>query len=262
MVLIPAKFFQQFFVPITALLCLISIISLQRSALNAVNQNISKAEYVQQEQAEAANVKLLRQIPSFGFNNVIANWTFLQFIQYFGDTPARDQTGYSLVPEYFEIIVDRDPQFVPAYLFMSAASSIFAARPDRTVAIMNRGLKSLTPEISPAAYYVWLYKGVDELLFLGNHQAAQYSYKVAAQWASLQGNQVIATNAQQTASFLAQNPNSKRAQASAWLSILSNATDDRVKQLALQKIRAVGGKITTTYRGGAIQFSVEMPKED
>ena len=39
---------------------------------------------------------MLKNLPSFGFDNLIADWTFLKFLQYFGDDEARDVTGYDL----------------------------------------------------------------------------------------------------------------------------------------------------------------------
>jgi hypothetical protein len=130
---------------------------------------------------------------------------------------------------------------------------------------MNLGLKSITSNVSPDAYFVWLYKGVDEILFLGNAQAAKHSYEMAAQWASLQStslSQQIAGQARQTAQFLAHNPNSKRVRASAWATILGNARDDRTRQLALREIQKLGGEVTYTRKGEAVYIGVSMPKED
>jgi hypothetical protein len=50
----------------------------------------------QEAQQEALRLKMLKTIPSFGFDNLIADWTFLKFLQYFGDDEARDVTGYNL----------------------------------------------------------------------------------------------------------------------------------------------------------------------
>ncbi len=41
----------------------------------------------QAEKQEAIRLDLLKKSPTFGFNNVIADWTFLNFLQYYGDTP-------------------------------------------------------------------------------------------------------------------------------------------------------------------------------
>jgi hypothetical protein len=249
-------------IPGTAVLCAAGIIALQQPTLQTLHSQLDRSEYLRQEQAEKVTLDLWQRLPTFGFDNLLANWVFLQFIQYFGDTSARNQTGYSLVPEYFEVIVNRDPRFVDAYLTLSAASSLFAGRPDRTVALMDQGLRSLTPETSPNAYYVWLYKAVDEVLFMGDTQSAKHSYKTAAEWARIQGNQRIAAQAEQTAQFLAKNPDSRRVRISAWLLILNNANDDYTRKRSLQEIQRLGGQVNIHQQDGAISVEVKVPQDD
>jgi hypothetical protein len=246
----------------TALLCASGILWLQQPTLKALQPGLDQTAYLKQEKSEKVALDFLHKVPAFGFDNLIANWAFLQFIQYFGDTPARNQTGYSLVPKQFEIIVNRDPRFVNAYLYISAACSIFAGRPDLTVALMDQGLRSLDPHNFRDAYYIWLYKAADEVLFLGNTQAAQHSYKTAAQWVTIQGNLQIAAQAQQTAQFLAKNPDSKRVRAGAWLLIFNNARDNYTRQRSLQEIQKLGGQVSTQQRDGAIMVEVKMPQDD
>lgn len=192
---------------------------------------------------------------------MIADWVFLGFLQYFGDGQVRQQTGYSLVPEYFEIIVNRDPRFIKSYLFFSVASSIYAGRPDRTVTLMNQGLKSLSPDM-PQAYYIWLYKGTDELLFLGDTEAAQHSHEMAARWASMSNEsdgKRIAALSNQSAQFLARNPDSKKAQVNSWTMILVNAVDGRTRQLAIDRIEALGGQVSISPKG---EVKIAPPKQD
>jgi hypothetical protein len=261
-VIFPARIVEATVVSTVAVACAIGVLIMQQPTLQALNTPLNQTEYRRQEKAAKVTLDFLQKLPAFGFNNLVADWSFLQFIQYFGDTPARNQTGYSLVPEYFEVIVNKDPRFIDAYLYLSTACSIFAGRPDRTVALMNQGLKSLTPETSERAYYLWLYKAVDEILFIGDNQAAKRSYEKASQWAHLRGNQQIADQARQTAQFLSRNPDSKKVQASAWLLIFDNARDDYTRKLALTRIQALGGKIAITQHNGETRISVEMPKED
>lgn len=258
----PAQgFVKPILVPAVAALCLVGVVSLQLPKLNTQNRQLSKAEYLRQEQIEKTSLGLLQKLPAFGFDNLIADWAYLQFIQYFGDSTAREQTGYSLTPTHFEVVVNRDPRFIQALLFLSPATSLYAGRPDRTVALMEQSLKSLTPT-APKAYFVWLYKGVDEMLFTGDSQAARYSYEMAANWASQHHDpqsQGIAARARKTAQFLARNPRSKTAQVNAWALILANAIDDSTRQFAIRRIRALGGQVSITPQG---QVKVQPPKID
>ncbi|NKB18791.1 MAG: hypothetical protein HC770_13540, partial [Pseudanabaena sp. CRU_2_10] len=141
----------------------------------------------QQVEQEKTRLRLLKQIPAsgFGLNNIISDLTFLSFLQYFGDDKARvdSKTGYGISPNYFEVIVDRDPRFLYSYIFLSTSSSIYAGQPGRATELMGKAVKFLSPEQMPYAYTVWRRKGVDELLFLGDVKASLASHLKGAEWA-------------------------------------------------------------------------------
>lgn len=243
--------------------CLLGITFLQHPKLESLTPKtgISKAQAQREANQSKTQLSLLQKLPSLGFDNLIADWAYLSFLQYFGDGPARQKTGYALVPDYFETIVNRDPRFIKAYLYLSPATSLYAGRPDRTVALMNQGLKSLSPTEQPRSYLVWLYKATDELLFLGDSQAAKNSYEMAAKWASVStdpDSQRLAKSARRTAKFLAQNPDSKQAQVSAWLMVLSNAVDDATRRLAIQQIQKLGGEVSIDSQG---EVKVQLPQD-
>lgn len=247
--------------PAIASLCAVAIISLQLPKLNIQKQQTDKAEYLKQEKLEKLRLNLFKQIPSFGFDNLIADWVFLQFIQYFGDGAARQQTGYSLSPEYFKIVVAHNPRLVNAYFSLAPATSLYAGRPDQSVALIEQGLKSISPQTDPKAYLIWLYKGVDELLFLGNYQAARHSYNMAAQWASTsedKNSKQVAARARETAQFIAKNPQSVQARIGAWAMVLTNAHDEASRQLAIHNIQKLGGEVTITSDGN---LQIKSPVE-
>ncbi|MGP1383212.1 MAG: hypothetical protein ACTS2F_06590 [Thainema sp.] len=216
------------------------------------NQNLTEVEYQQQVQQENIRLSVLEKTPTFGFNSLLADWVFLQFLQYFGDEPARRTTGYGLSPEYFDIVLARDPRFLEAYFFLSGSTSFYAGMPERSVELMNQHLPELSPTVPNKAYYIWRYKGIDELLLLGDADAAENSFRMTAEWASVyndQEGQAIAESAQQTAEFLAQNPNSRSAQISTWVMVYNNAFDQTTRQLAVQQIEALGATISTDENG-------------
>ena len=213
-------------------------------------KTLSKKTYVKEESQEL-RLSFLRKMPAFGFDNLIADWSMLKFLQYFGDGDARKQTGYSLSPDFLEIIVDRDPLFVRAYTVISPVSSLFAGRPDRTVELMNKGLSKMPANIDKA-YYVWIYKGVDEILFLGDLEEARKSYKQASVWADISGNEMIAKSANNTAEFLASKPDAREAQVGAWFMVWNNNKDERIRQLAKAKIESIGGELKV-YPDGRVE---------
>jgi hypothetical protein len=203
---------------------------------------------------KSENIRLdfLKKMPSFGYDNIIADWVYIDFLQYFGDDEVRDKTGYSLSPEYFEIILQRDPRFLAAYQSLSISTSLYAAMPERAIALSDKGLKSLSPWVPKKSYYVWRYKGTDELLFLGNPHAAEKSFATAAKWASNfsdEESQLIANTSQRTAEFLSRNPQSKYAQISTWAMVLNSKVDDKTRKRAISEIEALGGKVIRTPEG-------------
>ncbi|MBR8827883.1 MAG: hypothetical protein DSM107014_08275 [Gomphosphaeria aponina SAG 52.96 = DSM 107014] len=246
---------------LTLLFLMTGVISLQKLYINQINSQAT-GDYFKEEKELKTLVEIQKKMPSFGFDNLIADWNFLQFIQYFGDTPGRNKTGSSLISDYFEVVVKRDPRFVEALMILSPANSIYGGKPEKTVVFMDEALKHITPEIHPYASLIWSYKAVDELLFLGDGKAAQHSYEMAAAWALQRGDEIgkeMADRNLETARFLADNPDSKKAQISSWALILSNAPDEQTRQRAIEEIRSLGGDILVTPSGG---LQIKMPEDD
>jgi hypothetical protein len=205
---------------------------------------------------EEARLKLVKQLPprGFGFNNLIANFVFLQFLQYFGDDISRNefQTGYSLSPLYFANIIDRDPRFTSSYIYMSSSVSMFAGSPSKAIEIYNKGLKFLNPDQQPHAYTVWRYKATDQLLFLGDAKGARESYLKSAEWAdkaSLSGKKLVedpkvsAESSRQSAQWLEEELDLTKAQIGAWSLVLQNATDKKTVEIVSQELDKLGMKI-------------------
>ncbi len=244
-------------------LCIISslILCLQKKQVDKLVRE-DNFNVIKEEKKLAATVKLQNKIPDFGFSNLTSNWNYLQFIQYFGDAEAREITGYSLIPEYFSAMVKQDPYFVRAYLSLSAANSIYAAQPQKTVEFLDQVLTYIEPEKFPYASYLWTYKAVDELLFLGDTKAAEHSYRMAADWARKRGDKegkLIAERNLETAEFLATNPDSKLVRISGWSFILNNAHDDKTRRYVLEQLKALGAEIVVNPQG---QLEIRLPEKD
>jgi hypothetical protein len=242
-----------------------TVAQLQLSRLSQLdrraNQPLTKAEYLREEQQTQASLKILAKMPTFGFNNLVANWSFLNFLQYFGDDQARPKTGYRITPSFFQVIVDRDPRFLAMYPYLSASVTLYGGQPQQTVRLLQQGINAIPPAMQSEAYFLWQAKATDELLFLGRNQDAQRSYEMAASWASQSKDpqmQAIAARSRQTAQFLATNPDSRRARVGSWYNILTNAIDDPTRQFAAKQIKALGG--TIIQKNGA--FQVKLPQSD
>jgi tetratricopeptide (TPR) repeat protein len=241
------------------------IIALQTPQLATLKHQatpLSKADLQRGETKTRVQLALVKTLPSFGFKNIVADWYFIDFLQYFGDGEVRSRAGYGAAVDYFDVILDRDPWFIMGYYYLSNTASLYAGQPDRSVELMDRGLKSFSPRVPDRGYYIWRMKAVDELLFLDKAPAAKQSMLTAARWARQNPDdesQRVAKISQDTADYLARNPNSKQAQFDAWNMVLSSAVDEVAIKRAIAAIRAIGGKVTIGADG---QMKVNAPPKD
>lgn len=221
---------------------------------------LSKEEYLREEKDTATNIQLLSKIPSLGFDNLVGNAAFLSFIQYFGDDNARNATGYSVTPKFFEVAVDRDPLFLDMYPMLSSTITLYGGYPAKSIELLEKGTQAIPEDLKSEAYFLFQAKATDELLFMGQPKAAEKSYLKAAEWAAksdLEENQNIAKQSLQTADFLSKNPDSKNAQIASWFNILNSSIDERTQALAVQQIQQLGGVVS--YQEG--QLNITFPEE-
>ncbi len=243
-----------------ACLCILGVSSLQfprMQKLISAEQVPSKELLERDIKLEKSRLDLIKKVPTFGYKNLVADWIYLGFLQYFGDDETRSKTGYSLSPEYFEIILKHDPRFRLAYLSLSTSTSMYAGMPERSVDLTQEGLKHLSAWLPDKSYYIWRYKAVDELLFLGNSQAAQKSFQSAADWANQHADEESKLSAKislGTSRFLSRNPSSKYAQISAWAMVLENGVDDQTRKRAVKAIEKLGGQVVSTPQGNKVKF--------
>jgi hypothetical protein len=205
---------------------------------------ISAASFKQSEQQEGLRLKMLKTLPTFGFDNLVADWTFLKFLQYFGDDEARDITGYGLSPDYFDIITRRDPRRVEIYPFLSVAISFYQAKPEIAVQLMERGTSALSPQIDPQAWTVWRNKGLDELLLLGDIPESIRSHEMAADWVEKtpEGKQ-LAPLFRATAEFLRRDPDSVQVRFMSWSSVYAQTKDKFVRKRAKEALVKLGAQV-------------------
>jgi hypothetical protein len=247
---------------VLVIICITSIIILQIPETKVQNSKLTVSEYQKLNNQEQLNLTFFQKLPSLGFQNILADWLYLKFIQYFGDSQAREKIGYTLSPDYFTQIVDRDPRFVDAMIKLDTATSIFAGNPRKSVDLLAKSLDQIPSKlisVGTPSYYLWLYKGIDELLFLGNPKMAKKSYKMARNWAKTypdQNSKNIVSRTEESINFLEKNPKSKVAQIGAWAVVLSNNPDPKTIKRAIQEITSLGGKVTINPEG---RLTVKVP---
>lgn len=210
----------------------------------------------QAEQQERLRLNLLSKTPSFGFDNLVANWTFLNFIQYYGDRPAREVTGFSLGAQYFDIITRRDPRFVESYLFLSGTVSHQIGQPELALKLMQRGIDALSPQMHPKAFTVWRWRGMDQILLLGDLPGAARSFDMTAKWAAeAEEYKQFVPDFQATADFLRTKPELRWVRFQTWLLMYQDAAaggDKLTRDRARRELLKLGAIEQTNEKGETI----------
>lgn len=206
----------------------------------------------QLEQQDKTRLNVLRQTPTFGFSNLLASWTFLNFLQYFGDDSVRQVTGYSLNDDYFDIITRLDPRFAESYLFLSASVSYYQGNPELAIEYMKRGTRALSPEFNPKSFLVWRFMGLDQLLLVGDIPGAIRSYEMAAAWTQGTPYADLGPIFQQTADFLRRDPDSATVRFKSWVDVYAQAdavNDKLTRQRAKDALLEMGAKVQYNEKG-------------
>jgi len=224
----------------------------------ADGRELTEAEAREQEGQLAANLELLKRSPGFGFDNLLADWTFLNFLQYFGDEPARELTGYQLNDDYFDVISKFDPEWVDMYLFLSTSIAYYQGEPEFSVKLMDRGTDALSPD-DPDAWRLWRLKAIDQLLLVGDTPAAIASLEMAAKWAEGTPSEELAPRFREAAATLRENPDNKMIRINAWLTVYSQTTDPVVQKRAIAELQALGVQIEAEEDG---QLRFFVPPEE
>jgi hypothetical protein len=228
--------------------------------LSAMSAASFKQAAQQEAQQEALRLKMLKTIPSFGFDNLIADWTFLKFLQYFGDDEARDVTGYELSQDYFDIVTQRDPRWADIYLFLSTAISFYQGKPETAVNLMERGTSALSRQIHSQSWIVWRTKGLDELLLLGDIPESIRSHEMAANWVEkTPEGPKLAPIFRATAEYLRRDPDSVPVRFTAWNTVYTQTTDKLVRQRARQALVKLGAQVQKD-KDGKESFILPPPK--
>jgi hypothetical protein len=223
------------------------VVSLQWMQLPQVSrQAIDPARAVEQERLE---LQVLGNLPTLGYDNLLANWVFLRFLGYFGDDPARKATGYDLNANYFNLITQRDPRFLQIYPYLSAGISYYLGNPELAGQYMERGLKVLSPEVNPKGFIVLRFRALDQLLLEGDIPGTIATYGRLADWFDRTADPKAAQSFRNAAAILAQNPDSVLPRFWGWQDVYFSAPDDRVRQRAEQELIELGAIARKTPQG-------------
>lgn len=221
------------------------IVVLQGQEYKQSTQKLDRDNYLSQEQEQGRVIDFQQETSALGFDNLLADWSYLNFVQYFGDRPARETIGYDLVPNYFTTISKIDPRFIQAHLNLSVANSMYAGDPEKTIDLMEQVLDTVDPA-SEGAALLWTSKGLDELLFLGDKDAAIKSYAIAAKWAAIEKSDRpddLTIKDLAKALEFTDEIELKKTQIVAWSSVLVHIRDDQRSREILDKITGLKSEV-------------------
>ena len=236
-----------------ALIAIGGIVLLQQATIKRAPQGLEDPVLAQDR--TRTQLQLAARMPSLGFDNLLANWAFLSYLQYFGDTEVRQATGYTANEDYFELMTLRDPRFTTLAPFISAGVAYYAGKPEKSVALMTRMTDVLDPKHQPDAFWVWRFKAFDQYLLLNDIPATVASLEMAGRWAAMTSKyRRVAPFFQETADFLRRDPNTLAVRFYAWNEVYQAAVDRLVIQRAEQELLAMGAKRGQRLPNGRSQF--------
>jgi tetratricopeptide (TPR) repeat protein len=246
--------------------CALGILGLQQVRLRQIQTRSQSPALAEAQQA--LSLKALNRLPKggLGFNNVIADWAFLRFLDYYGDEEARDKTGFGTSPVFFDLITTRDPRFVDTYLFLSGTLSYQLGQPELAMKYMQRGLDALSPEAHARAYQVPSLMGMDQLLLLGDTTGASQSYAKATEWAkgSIDPEErKVAQVFDRVSTYLQRDPDSSSVRFWAWSLIFAQSGtigDRKTQARARTELRALGAQEAQDPKTGQTTFTPPVPK--
>jgi hypothetical protein len=246
--------------------CGLGILGLQQNRLKQIQAQAQSPALAEAQQV--LSLQALNRLPKggLGFNNAIADWAFLRFLDYYGDEEARAKTGFGASPAFFDVITSRDPRFVDTYLFLSGTLSYQLGQPELAMKYMQRGLDALSPQSHARAYQVPSLMGLDQLLLLGDTAGASQSYAKATEWAkgSIDPEEhKMARVFNRVSTNLQRDPDSSRVRFWAWSLIFAQSGtigDRKTQDRARQELLALGAQEAQDPKTGQTTFTPSVPK--
>jgi tetratricopeptide (TPR) repeat protein len=164
------------------------------------------------------------RLVSLGFDQVIADYYWLAFIGYIGDTEKRKVDKYELADDYLELITDLDPQFVQAYWFTTFTVSGDQRNPSRAAEILDSGIRA-----NPNNWYLPFIAGINQYLYAHNELSAAKYYRMASKYPDAPGWLERQANILET-----KTPRLIK-EAYSWLNIYNSAEEERVREHAKER---------------------------
>ncbi len=210
-------------------MALLPIIQLSHFALN---QQLEEKQKNQNEKSAFIPSPYAIRLVSLGFDQLLADCYWLAFISYVGDTTGRKNDRYAVADQYLDLITGLDPHFVNAYWFAAFTVGSEQKRPQKAAELIDRGIAA-----NQDNWYLPFIAGINQYLYAKNELTAAKYYRQAARypdappWLSRQAD-ILEARIPSTVKEI-----------NTWTNIYSSDADERVREMARQKLIDLWGKI-------------------
>lgn len=117
------------------------------------------------------------RLVSLGFDKLLADCYWLNFIGYYGDTAARQKDKYRLADRYLDLITSLDPEFIQPYWFVAFTVGNDQKNPERAAEILRRGIES-----NQNNWYLPFIAGFNQYMFARDELEAARYYRMASKF--------------------------------------------------------------------------------
>lgn len=177
---------------------------------------------------------------TLGFDNVIADLLWIQFIQYYGENSQIKRLGgtkydFSFTYKYIDVITTLDPNFQYAYWLGAFAIADEMERPDLAIKMIEKGIKN-----NPKNWWLPYTAAVMELMYNNNFVDA---YKYIQKAAELKPNN---EHIQHLKTVLESKKTKQEKSREVWLEVYKIAQkqgDEMTMEKARKKMKILGYKI-------------------
>ena len=121
-----------------------------------------------------ANPEILKSF-SLGFDRVLADLTWLTFVQYYGDRTAVVDERLRYAPDYLKIVVALDPHFIRPYWFAAFVLAGDLNRQKEAEEFLDLGIRN-----NPTEWSLAFIAGFNQALYLKDYKKAAKYYRLAA----------------------------------------------------------------------------------
>ncbi len=182
------------------------------------------------------------RLVSLGYDQLVADFYWLAFISYIGDTAARANDHSAIADKYLDLITALDPYFVQPYWFCAFTVGAEQHRPLLANKIIQRGIKANFDN-----WYLSYIAGINMYLYAHDEVAASKYYEAASK---LPG--APSWIARQAVLLRAKIPSTIK-QINAWDSIYRAENSKLVKSKARDKLIALWSQVYSGSPAGPIR---------